>query len=1297
MARTRRRWPLFAVPAALFVLALVVLRTDAVARLTAAGIELGVRAITGEELSIGRIQISYYPAEVAVEGLVLTHPATHETIVAAPSATVRLGIVDWRPAIARLTIDRPRVALHVDPDGLREFRGLPRGGSGKTPHDFPWKELRVTDGSFSLTTPSLTLDVDGLDTTPVGGRTDISIGALRVRTGSLDERASAIAIVGADFGPDHIDLPSLVAEFTDGRVDGHVSADLDGVLDGDLSVHVVLPGLTTGADPRKYVDGTLDVDVALSGTPAAPSISGALASQGIVIWRVNSRDVPVPTRLGDTAGPWRLEGKLAKIGPLSQDWGGGHITVVGEVATDSLATTAHLVGEDVSLAQILQATGGFSSPWVDFRGDVEADVTGTLKPFALAGPFEVVGTGLDVTSGPVDKASSAEMLHVPVGRVIGGLKLDAHHIILDADDLAFGPATHGRVRADIGFLHEGPLSVDLHLDQLDLGLLQPLGNARLDGLASLDGWLGGPFQALSARADIKGTDLVVLDRAIADTFRTHLESPDMRRLQFTDVDAMVGRTHWRGNVEVAFLKEGMFLDTQVFIPDGWVRDLTGIFVDLGGLDGKVSGTAVLSGGVYDLTGEVQLDLAEMDLWGEKFENGHATAWMDAGLFTMEELRVARGGETLLARGSIGRKWAMNMEVLSDGFRLEALDHLRVTGLPLTGTIVADAGINGTLFDMEPRGRIALRSTHYGHEPVDDSTVAFRTGEAGVLDWRGDMVGSALIANGHLGMHGEQPYDIAAALHSFPLHIFYPEGADHSRIVATVSGNVDLAGHFGDEPIPVDIEGQLDSVRASWNGHELANPEPWVFAVHGKSVQIPTLRLKDDDATDVTFSGTTTGDGRVSMHGEGTVELALARAFAPGIADAGGTAKVKLGIDRAGDAPFDIRLDAKMKGAMIRTDYFPNAFDDLSADVTATPDLYTFRTVKATVGGGKFVAQGTIGAHDWWPARYALDGTLTGSRVQYLDYLPPLTGNAKLRFDGPVGDLLLSGDIDIDDMAFRDRVDWESKVLSLRGKKLTDSASKERTDWFSMDLHVLARDSAHFRNNLADADGSADLRIIGDTARPGMVGEIRVTPGGRMYLQDRQFEVTRGELRYLDPYTFDPDLDIMLETDVKGRDQDYHVYYAITGPFSNWRTNTTADPFLSQADINTLLLFGMTREEFERYGGIGAALAAQGTDLLATQLIDRGPAIIDRWNLVSGVSERGSTTLSSDLRLVAEKDLFDFTITGESNFDQDWYLSIERRIAQNLYASAYAATQQEGRSLPIGAAYGAEFKYRWEFD
>ena len=203
----------------------------------------------------------------------------------------------------------------------------------------------------------------------------------------------------------------------------------------------------------------------------------------------------------------------------------------------------------------------------------------------------------------------------------------------------------------------------------------------------------------------------------------------------------------------------------------------------------------------------------------------------------------------------------------------------------------------------------------------------------------------------------------------------------------------------------------------------------------------------------------------------------------------------------------------------------------------------------------------------------------------------------------------------------------------------------------------------------------------------------------MYLQDRDFEISRGEIRFIDPYTFDPDLDIALLTEVSGREQSYRVYYSVTGPFSNWNTTTSSDPYLSQADVNTLLLFGMTREEFEQYGGVAAAaLAAQATDLLAAQVASAPAQLLDRWNLVSGSSARGTPTLDSNWRVVGQKDFLGLTATGELDLaDYDLYLSIERQITRGLFASAYSTSQEEGRTLDLGAAFGAELKYRWELD
>ena len=120
-----------------------------------------------------------------------------------------------------------------------------------------------------------------------------------------------------------------------------------------------------------------------------------------------------------------------------------------------------------------------------------------------------------------------------------------------------------------------------------------------------------------------------------------------------------------------------------------------------------------------------------------------------------------------------------------------------------------------------------------------------------------------------------------------------------------------------------------------------------------------------------------------------------------------------------------------------------------------------------------------------------------------------------------------------------------------------------------------------------------------------MGDIRAIPGGRVFLNEREFEVERAELHFIDPYTYDPEVDLALVTQVNTRDERYEIDYRIVGPYSDWRTETTSNPPLPQADVHALLLFGMTRAELERYGGLGGALVAEGGDLLASRFVGKG--------------------------------------------------------------------------------------------
>lgn len=1330
--RTRNRLHAGGVVLTVLVGGLLFGKSELASRMAARSIEETVSQLLGEDLRIGGARLDYVPLTVTFEGVLLTHPATGETVAAADSVTFRAGWEGWLPVLRRITLDRPLVELHLDEDGLREFRDIVRGPElpdAPRATEFPWKELRVHRGAFRLHLGERSVAVDEIRVDPGPGAevSQVRLGSVRLDLGGAVQEARDVVFPDVHIAPDHAELPGIDLQFPGGTLSGRLAVSEDGRLSGALNTELRFAQWTAAppappapgeAPPpvQPWVDGTFTTSLTLGGSTESPRADGSLALTGLTLWQGEPGHL-APVRFGDLRGPWHVatDGTqlLAVLDHLQMDWAQGRLDIDARVGLEDGSVTGTVQAEGVHFADIMSSVNAAPTPWVDFVADVETHVTGNVSPFRLDGPFEVALTGLEVGDAPVAGPHDT-ILHIPWGSVEGDLVVDADHLFLDAHRVR-APRSHGRATADIGFAPTGPLTVTADLPEVDLAVLAPLGDIELGGLAEIHGTLAGPYTHLGADAQVQALGFQVLGLPVADTLRAHVTS-DMVRLDIDDAQATLGEhTTWTGRYGIDFSRDN-WMECDIDVTAGKVAELSGVFVDLGALDGDAKGTVSVVGTPYDLDGTASFELADVDLYGEPFPTGHAVGWMDQGEFTLSELLLTRprpgaaGRQaSLLARGSVKKDWKLDLDVTSDGFRLEEIERVAALGLPLRGDLYLDAHVGGTLFEQEPEGRLALRQVRYGDEVLAPTTIDFHTVELGpgdpALAWRGTVLGDAARVAGTLGFYGDQPYRLQAELRALPLEFFYPRGVDGSPIHARASGSLDLSGRFGDSPTPVDIVGRFDELVLDWAGRTLRNVEPWRFEVHQRTVDIPTVTLAGGDGTRVSMGGAIDSRGRVRLSGEGQVNLELARAFVPGLLDASGMGTVGFVMTRGDTGGADIRATLDLDGASLRTEYWPDTIEDLDAHVVATADRYTLTGVRANIGGGSFVGEpSSIEARGWRPSRYDLAGTLTDTRTRYLDYLPPIRGDARLSFQGPASDPLLGGIITIKDMVFRDRIDWESWVISLREERLTAAAPEASDRYFSMDIAVMADGTVQVRNNVADAEASARLRIVGDTARPGLVGDVRVRPGGRMYLHEREFEITRGEIRYLDPYSYDPDLDILLETDVRSQDADYHVTYAVTGPFSDWRTTTTSDPWLSQADINALLLFGVTREELEQYGGrtLGSALVAETGDLLLSQTaLSRANPLIDRWSLVSGVSERGSSTVSTDLRFVATKQIGEFEVTVETSLGQslgqDWYASVERRIAERLYASLYAATEQQGRSLPIGAAYGAEFKYRWEWD
>jgi autotransporter translocation and assembly factor TamB len=551
---------------------------------------------------------------------------------------------------------------------------------------------------------------------------------------------------------------------------------------------------------------------------------------------------------------------------------------------------------------------------------------------------------------------------------------------------------------------------------------------------------------------------------------------------------------------------------------------------------------------------------------------------------------------------------------------------------------------------------------------------------------------------------------------YPVGAFFPVRVDGGEVRAQAWGGVTMYGAFGDHPTPVDIVAEISRFEAEWEGHRLESTGPWRYDQHGTALTLRDLTL-EGGSTSLRLSGARTAGGAVDFTGGGTVDLDLLRLVVPGLELSEGTATVELSF-QGPPKNVDSHVLVQASGARFEGDWFPEELQDVDLSVRASPTRYDLET-RGRFGGGVFEVGGTIGAESWTPKRYELSGTATDATLRWFDFLPPARGNAQLTFRGPADSLLLAGHVDVTSMVFSERISWEDWIVELEEGRLQEASSIEVGEpLFAMNVDIVANETIRAQNNVAELDASAELRLVGDTERPGLIGDVRALPGGKVLFKEREFDLERGEIHFLDPYSFDPELDFALVTDVPTREQDYDISLWVNGPFSNWRSTASSDPALSQADINAVLLFGMTGEEFERYGGIATAVALEGLGLAATKVSgdlglanQTGQGIFqlealrpDRVDIQTGVGKRSMGSVTTGARLVVEKDVEiegwpEGTFVIEQNLVdlEDTYLGLEQRLARRLYATGYWATQPIGRDISVLGAFGAEFNVRWEFD
>ena len=1123
--------------------------------------------------------------------------------------------------------------------------------------------LRVTEEDVSM---GLALDV------AVGGEPDPRAGldGAWAAVGDLSLDTSGVKTPGLDLlaGQDRLVvagelrwLPELVFDLAArGQLPGlarHLEPLAVPGVDGDLEIN------------RLEFVGTLDeptvhLEAAVEGlqTPvvdlARVALDASLAGGDLVVRRLAWEDPRTDGAVeGDIArvvgpgpvilnSPWRvgLEAVAPIRVPLDLLAPGQGIT--GEVSLESLfvdgriGTKIHHLLRDLRLAgeggvtSLATPAGGVSKAQMQFI--VETRREGGMGAPRIGASVQVQAEGLDLAGLGVDALEAS--------------------VAVQGIPLRFDWATLSMVRGDVSIEARGIKKDFLAFRDLAVALHYPEGgDATIAGKVQVTRWIGARIEGSVAREDLQGHALLRFDRMpvrsvplpksirrelapISEalvTGQARLDWPALQPLLELPVLEILPQLTMSGDVKAEHLEtlpEPVREASASVTLKGGRLDLTNVRVTLASGQG-LRGRARLN--LDRMTGSGRVIWSPIDLRSLKiladldlpvrarvggrldFEGALARPKVTGALYLqrLQAVGIRLGDAVLDFDGRIGDAVRISSDRFFDGFTLDnAL--IRFDGLDPAWVEVALGFTDLTLAKLLPDGDLPVAVSATGTAAVTVNTRA-----------RGPMVHADLhLEDGGLAVEipalarllqaedEEEAWEIEEEPSLDPDVAFRMVNIGALDIKATERGvQVDclrLATPFG----PVSVAGGVDlrqgyalDVGGAVDLARLAFLSPWL------------ARLKGEVSVGARDACETTG-GRFRITGDllapevaGTVSLAGVEFLARGY-------------------PQEIRIEQGELALAGRLDT-----GDLQVRIPEDAPL------KAEHEEGAISLWGEMDLADWIPERAALDAA--GSNLFFavprqfrLTMNPTLHLHLVHPFDPARADGILSGRIDVTEGQYYRNFDLLLGSFATAFSRSQDRYSRPITEVLpflkavKLELDIRSTDfsvASRFPFGETDMEVDLDIKARGTLDELELHDRLTLIPGGMIVYKvvKREFEIQSG---YAD-FTGDagkPALDVKAVTTVNRSAQqtsgtmtpaeetwgrDVNITIHVYGTYPDLRFDLSSDSGeYDQADLQTLLLLGMTRKDLEGFGGEGSGasinlltddVAGAVSDLLLSPFLD----------------------------------------------------------------------------------------------
>ena len=587
-------------------------------------------------------------------------------------------------------------------------------------------------------------------------------------------------------------------------------------------------------------------------------------------------------------------------------------------------------------------------------------------------------------------------------------------------------------------------------------------------------------------------------------------------------------------------------------------------VDLAGGVATTQGVRIrLAGGTIDLSGQVPLAMLINDP-GLRARLGIETA---SSLNVQAKLDVDLAGVPARPGWVLGGRAEGELNLTGSlthphGFGFVVLHGASVTapGAPLVSAADGRVDLDGDIASTS-----GITATVAGGSVALSGSVPLAT-----------LVGDAATARLHLAPGDTQLRLVWSGVQAGTLQeAFRPDKP--ATLSAALSGEASLDGNFDSIHR---ARGEIQMPRTSLRIQELE------LQIEPISIQLDSGRITANGLMVTSQAGTFRADGQMDLEsrtvdaaGHGQMEL---RALSPFLEEASltGNAQVDLSVAGPLDSP-QMNGTVAVTDGTLRVREFPQALTGVTASLTFDGHTMRIADTTETLGGGTLNVWGTAQVSGLRVSDVSLTLSAQDVGLRY-----PVGGihrrsgrlaDIKIRLDGDLnltgkpGDYMLAGDVKVLRGLYDADIFPGEGLLAPEAPPAPETHSAFQQS-VALNVTMTTEHPFYVRNNLAELDATGTWRVRGDLDEPAPFGRLEITPGGKVYLQEREFTVTSGSLVYNG--TDDPDIEVRAETVIpRVDDQEIEVTVAAHGSLDFPQLTLSSSPSRSEKELASLITTG----------------------------------------------------------------------------------------------------------------------------